>query len=57
MTGPDHYREAERLADELDHGDYDEQQRRDLALRARVHATLAQAAAIALVRQPADKRP
>lgn len=48
MTGPEHYAEAERLADQL-YGD--EQDPRDvaaLAAVAQVHATLALAAATAL---------
>lgn len=44
----DHYREAERLADEVDRGDHDERELCTLALRAQVHATLAQTEALVL---------
>lgn len=49
MSGPEHYKEAERL---LSPGEYDEAEDRDLFMRdvalAQVHATLALAAATAL---------
>jgi hypothetical protein len=53
MTGPEHYREAERLAEmgELDNYPGEaERYLRDIA-RAQVHATLALAAATALGRE------
>lgn len=49
MSGPEHFKEAERL---LSPGEYDEAEDRDLFMRdvalAQVHATLALAAATAL---------
>lgn len=52
MTGPEHYREAERLADHAHHFTYgdgaDPVTGAALAAEAQVHATLALAAATAL---------
>ena len=48
MNGPEHYREAERLAEQSLNADYgDEEFRMRLAAVAQVHATLALAAATA----------
>ena len=50
MTGPEHYREAERLVAQVDEGAADWE---PLAASAQVHATLALAAATALsLRKP-----
>lgn len=52
MTGPEHYRAAERLADQAHHFTYgdgaDPETGAALAAEAQVHATLALAAAVAL---------
>ena len=58
MTGPEHYREAERMAQWA--GDYDEEAQPDNAhiqagQLAQVHALLAVAAATALGREGADR--
>ncbi|WUI00239.1 hypothetical protein OHR68_43355 [Spirillospora sp. NBC_00431] len=54
MTGPEHYREAERLADQAHHFTYgdgaDPVTGAALAAEAQAHATLALAAAFALSR-------
>jgi len=44
MTGPEHYREAERLLTEADGWAYGEIERVELTAAAQVHATLALAA-------------
>jgi hypothetical protein len=50
VTGPEHYREAERLIDEANHvGHHDPQRGDGILIAAQVHATLALAAATALL--------
>lgn len=48
MTGPEHYRESERLLERADKRGLGDDYARDLVAMAQVHATLAQAAATAL---------
>jgi len=53
MTGPEHYREAERIIAEVNAGELDASvlDRSQLLIVAQVHATLALAAATAIGRQ------
>lgn len=57
MTGPEHYREAERLIEEANHvGHQDPERGNGILAAAQVHATLALAAATAtgLADHPSD---
>jgi hypothetical protein len=57
MTGPDHYREAERLLEQsMSRMTVDPERRVRIISRAQVHATLAVAAAVALRTDELDWR-